>query len=216
MQDSMLARHGLHSHLGRFASLICSVLAFSLLCAASIAAAAGAANPRPPTLISTPRGPRAGAEELEEGEEEAEELEQEAEEEAGASSLAPPACTLRSAQVRIVVSAPRDTVSLSAHYTSYAPSPLRLDYWLKGTRGALQLGQTTEHLSEAGVIHRSEQLSEAAMVRVAAARAFIVHFEIAGAPAYCSHYAIQRLSVRSDFGGQSSWLAAAPHAAKDR
>jgi hypothetical protein len=217
MQDSMQAKHAPRPHLTRLASLICSVLAISLLCAAEIPGPA-AASPRPPALISTPRAPRVEVEELQEGEEEGEELEEEEEEEeeeAEASSLAPAACTLRSAQVRIVVSPPRDTVSLSARYTSYAPSPLILDYWLKGSRGALQLGQANEHLTDAGVIHQSQHLSESAMQKVAAARDFIVHFEIPGAPAYCSHYAIQRLSVHSESGGQSSWLAAAPHAAED-
>jgi hypothetical protein len=189
--------------IGVFASIL---IAISLLSASSLAAAASAPASRPQAL--NPARPILETEaelELEEPQElEEEEAE---EEEAEGASLAPAACLLRSAQARVVASAPTDTVRLRIRYTAYAPSQVRVDYWLKGGRGALQLGQLSEHLSEAGLLRQSEHLSPHAMAKVGAARAFIVHLAVPDTPSFCARYGTRRLTVKHLLDGQSAWLA---------
>ncbi len=202
----------------RLAALIAIGALLALLGPAAIASPAAAA-PRsiPPPGSRLPTPPRIETEELEEvEEEELEEAEgEEAEGEAGPRSLAPAQCMLRSATASVLASSSRDTVRLTVSYRAYAPSRLKLDFWLKGSRGALQLGQASERLSERGSLHQNAHLSDAEMEKVNAARAFIVHFDVAGAPAFCSRYATRRLTVRQILDGQSSWFSAAASAGEN-
>ena len=97
-------------------------------------------------------------------------------------------------------------------YSTYAPAQGKLDFWLKGGRGSLQLGAASDHLSERGALHQSAHLGALEMGKVNAARAFIVQLEVPGTPAYCSRYDTRRLTVRQTRGAQSTWVAAAPAA----
>jgi len=188
----------------------CIALSISLAGAASGAPPA-AASPRPTPPTRAAPAPSFSSEEGQEegGEEwEGEELEEEAqEEESEAATLPPSRCLLRTAAARIVTSTPHDSVSLAVRYTSYTPSEVTVDYWLKGGRGSLQLGKTRERFNERGLLHLSAHLSARAMAKAQAARAFIVSLNVAAAPSFCDRYAIRRLTVRLPAGGQTEWLA---------
>ena len=123
---------------------------------------------------------------------------------------------MRSAAARIVTSTPGDSVNLTVHYTSYAPSEVTVDYWLKGSRGSLQLGKARERFTEKGLLHLNEHLDPGAMAKARAARAFIVSLDVPAAPSFCDRYAIRRLTVRRLTGGQTDWLAPDSAAARDR
>jgi len=113
---------------------------------------------------------------------------------------------LRSAAADILASATSDRVTLTVRYSTYAPSDVTVGYWLKGTRGALQLGTEREHFAATGLVHLSERLDAGAMAKARAARAFIVSLKVPAAPAYCDRYAIRRLTLRRVRDGQTEWL----------
>jgi hypothetical protein len=169
-----------------------------------------AAAPRPAPLTRAALAPSASNEEEGEegggGSEGEEPEEQEQEEESEAATLPPTECLLRSAAARVVTSTPHDSVSLTVRYTSYAPSEVSVDYWLKGGRGSLQLGKARERFAEKGLLRLSEHLSARAMAKAQAARAFIVSLDVPAAPPLCDRYAIRRLTVRRPTGGQIDWL----------
>ncbi len=196
----------------------CIALSISLVGAASGAQPA-AASPPPTLLTRATVTPSFSNEEEEEGAEEweGEELEEEEqEEESEAANLPPVKCLLRTAAARIVTSTTHDSVNLTVHYTSYAPSEVTVDYWLKGGRGSLQLGKARERFTEKGLLQMSAHLDPRAMAKARAARAFIVSLDVPAAPSFCDRYAIRRLTVRRLSGGQTDWLAPDSAAARDR
>ncbi len=189
------------------AALACIAFAISLAGAASLAQPAGA-SPRPTPLtraVAPSSSPSAAAEEEEPEGEELEEEEEE-EEESEAATLPPAECLLRTATARIIASETHDSVSLAVRYTSYAPSEVTVEYWLKGGRGSLQLGKVRERFAAKGLFHLSEHLGARAMAKARAARAFIVSLDVPAAPSYCDRYAIRRLTLRRVADGQTEWL----------
>ncbi|HEY0390506.1 MAG TPA: hypothetical protein VGC63_02220 [Solirubrobacterales bacterium] len=141
-----------------------------------------------------------------EGEEEESEDEGEDEELGSVGSLLlPPECLLHTADARVDASASHGMVRLTIHYTSYTPTDVTVDYWLKGSKGSLQLGQAKHHLARHGTLRKDAHLSDHAMSKVLAARAFIVELGIPAAPSSCAKYATQRLSAKHGGGGHASW-----------
>ncbi|HEY6550413.1 MAG TPA: hypothetical protein VIY71_04350 [Solirubrobacterales bacterium] len=96
-------------------------------------------------------------------------------------------------------------VRLTIHYTSYAPSNVTVNYWLKGGKGSLQLGETKRHFARQGVFHEAAHVSDRAMTKVLAARAFIVQLGIPAAPSFCQKYSTQRLTAKHVAGGHATW-----------
>ncbi len=202
----------------RLAASVCIALSISLAGAASNAQPA-AASPRLTLLTETTLAPSFSNQEEEGGEErEGEELEEEEEqeEESEASTLPPVKCRLRTAAARIVTSTPQDSVNLTVHYTSYSPSEVTVEFWLKGGRGSLQLGRAKERFTERGLLHLSEHLNSREMAKARAARAFIVSLDVPAAPSSCDRYAIRRLTVRRLSGDHTDWLAPDPASAQGR
>lgn len=142
--------------------------------------------------------------------EEAEEEESEAEEEDGelgtvGALLLPPDCLLHTAEANVAASAAHGVVRLTIHYTSYTPTDVTVDYWLRGSKGSLQLGEAKHHLAQQGVLHEEEHISDRAMSKVLAARAFIVQLDVPAAPSSCDRYSTQRLTTRHMAGGHATW-----------
>jgi ribosomal protein L12E/L44/L45/RPP1/RPP2 len=144
-----------------------------------------------------------------EGEEGEEEESEDEEEDEGLGTvgplLLPPECLLHTAEAHVSASASHGMVRLTIRYTSYAPTDASVDYWLKGSKGALHLGETKRHFGRQGVLREETHVSDRAMAKVLAARAFIVQLDIAGAPSFCDQYSTQRLTVKHVAGNHATW-----------
>lgn len=197
----------------RLATLTWSLLAILLLAALLFVRQAEAATLTAPVLIpATVAGSVESdeAEEESEGEEgEDEESEDEEEDDEGSETvgplLLPPECLLHTAEANVSASAARGVVRLTIHYTSYTPTSVTVDYWLKGSKGSLQLGETKRHFARQGVIREEEHVSDHAMSKVLAARTFIVQLGITAAPSYCDRYSTQRLTAKHGGDGHATW-----------
>jgi hypothetical protein len=185
-----------------------SLFAIALLAAVLFARQAEAAT----VPLQAPPAASIESEEIEgeeesEGEEEDEESEGEEDEEPGIEGplLLPPECLLHTAEANVAASASNGVVRLTIHYTSYTPANVSVDYWLKGGKGSLQLGETKRHFARQGVFREDEHLSDHAMDKVLAARSFIVQLDIGGAPSFCDRYSTQRLTTKHVAGGHATW-----------
>jgi hypothetical protein len=194
----------------RLATFACSLLAISLLAALLFVRQAEAvtASAQAPIASFTESEEIEAEEEAEseEGEEESEE-EEEGEEKLGTAGplLLPPECLLHTAEANVAASAAHGVVRLTIHYTSYAPTNVTVDYWLKGSKGSLQLGETKRHFARQGVFREDTHVSDRAMSKVLAARAFIVQLGIPAAPSSCDRYSTQRLTAKHAAGGHATW-----------
>lgn len=194
--------------LTRLATLAWSLLAISLLAVLLFVRQAEAVTlpPQTPATLAT-ESEEIEAEEESEDEEEDEESEAEEDDEPGAvgALLLPPECLLHTAEAQVAASATPGVVRLTIHYTSYAPTNVSVKYWLKGSKGSLQLGETKRHFSRQGIFHEDARLSDRAMRKVLAARAFIVQLGIPAAPSSCEQYSTQRLTAKHVAGDHATW-----------
>lgn len=190
--------------LTRLATLAWTLLAVSLLAALLFVRQAEAATvPQAPAATESEE---IEAEEEFESEEEDEESEEEDEETGSVGPLLlPPECLLHTAEADVSASATAGLVRLTIHYTSYIPTNVSVKYWLKGSKGSLQLGETKRHFSRQGVFREDTHLSDRAMSKVLAARAFIVQLAIPAAPSSCEKYSTQRLTAKHLAGGHATW-----------
>jgi hypothetical protein len=196
----------------RLATLAWSLLAISLLAALLFVRQAEAASFAAP--LQTPAPSFAEAEEFEAGEEwedeegEGEESEDEGEAEKDGTVgplLLPPECLLHTADAQVTASATHGVVQLTIHYTAYTPTNVSVNYWLKGSKGSLQLGETKRHFARQGVFREEAHLGERAMSKALAAHTFLVQLEIPAAPSYCAKYSTQRLSTKHLAGSHATW-----------
>ncbi len=206
-------RTSLHSPqpLSRLATLAWTLLAISLLAALLFVRQAEAAVADPAQVFATSflEAEEGEAEEESESEEDEEEESEDEEEDEGIGTvgplLLPPECLLHTAEAHVAASAAHGAVQLTIHYTSYTPTNVSVDYWLKGGKGSLQLGETKRHFARQGVFREEAHLSDRAMGKVLAARSFVVQLDIAGAPSSCARYSTQRLTAKRVAGGRASW-----------
>jgi hypothetical protein len=202
--------------MSRLATLAWSLLAISLLAALLFVRQAEAASFAGP--IQTPVAGFAEAEDLEaeeewededEWEDEESEDEEEEDDDEGDESdgplLLPPECLLHTADAQVSASAAHGAVQLTIRYAAYTPTSVSVNYWLKGSKGSLQLGETKRHFARKGVFREEAHLSEHAMSKVLAARTFIVELEIPAAPSYCAKYSTQRLTAKHAAGSHATW-----------
>jgi hypothetical protein len=190
----------------RLATLAWSLLAISLLAALLFVRQAEAVTVPPPAPVTL----ATESEEIEaeeEFEDEDDESEAEEEDEPGAvgALLLPPECLLHTAEAQVAASATPGLVRLTIHYTSYAPTNVSVKYWLKGSKGSLQLGETKRHFSRQGVFREDAHVSDHAMSKVLAARAFVVQLGIPAAPSSCEKYSTQRLTAKHVAGDHATW-----------
>ncbi len=197
--------------LTRLATFAWSLLAICLLAALLFLRQAEAATARAFTAASPAmagnvedEGEFEEEDEWDEGEEEFEDEEDEGLGSEGPLFL-PPECLVHTAEAQVSASASRGVVQLTIHYTSYEPTNVNVEYWLKGGKGSLALGETKRHFSRQGVFREDTHVSDHAMSKVLAARTFIVQLGIPAAPSSCAKYATQRLTVKHGGGGHASW-----------
>lgn len=194
--------------LTRLATFAWTLLAISLLAALLFVRQAEAATvpAQAPAILAT-ESEDIEAEEEFEGDEEDEESGAEEDDELGSVGplFLPPECLLHTAEANVAASAAPGVVRLTIHYTSYTPTNVSVNYWLKGSKGSLQLGETKRHLSRQGVVREDAHLSDRAMSKVLAARAFIVQLGIPAAPSSCDKYSTQRLTSRHVAAGRATW-----------
>lgn len=212
--DRSQGRTSLHPPrpLSRLATLAWTLLAISLLAALLFVRQAEAVTVATPgqgplTATSSIEGAELEAEEESGGEEDEEESEEEEEDGPGATGplLLPPECLLHTAEAHVAASASQGVVRLTIHYTAYIPTEASVDYWLKGSRGALHLGETKGHFARQGVFREDAHVSDRAMSKVLAARAFIVQLGIPDAPPSCDRYSTQRLTSKHLTGNHATW-----------
>jgi hypothetical protein len=193
--------------LTRLATVAWSLLAILLLAAMLFARQAEAVTtPSPAPVASSVEAEEVEAEEEAE-DEEAEEEEEEEDEALGTTGplLLPPECLVHTAEAHVAASAVHGVVQLTIHYTSYTPTEVTVNYWLKGDKGSLQLAETKRHFSRQGVFREDEHVSDRAMSKVLAARAFIIQLGIPAAPSSCNRYSTQRLTAKHLAGGHATW-----------
>jgi hypothetical protein len=179
------------------------MLAISLLVAASLPLSAPAMTPELAQLEA-----EASEEETEEGEEESE-AEEEAEEEeefgSGHSVPLPAACVLRSVEPSVTVQFGPGEVRLTLRYEAEEPTRSAVEYWLKGSKGSLQLGFTSHRLGTHGTIHLNSHLDEREMAKARAARAFLVDVDVPETPSYCARYLTLRLTAKHLLAKRETW-----------
>lgn len=191
----------------RLATLAWSLLAVSLLVALLFVRQAEAATvpAQTPATISTESEEIEAEEEFEEEDEESEEEEEDEGPGTVGPLLLPPECLLHTAEAQVAASAAHGTVQLTIHYTAYAPINVSVNYWLKGSKGSLQLGETKRRFARQGIFRVDTHVSDRAMSKVLAARAFIVQLDIAAAPSSCAKYSTQRLTDKRTASGHATW-----------
>jgi len=118
---------------------------------------------------------------------------------------APEACALYSMSARIVSSERRHTVSLRVRYTSDEATGVKVEYWLKGSRGALQMKPLRRRMSRHGSLHGVERLSAREMAKLRAARSFVVDRDMTSTPSSCARYCTRHLTDRQQHGGRTVW-----------
>lgn len=188
----------------RLLAAIETLLALALLAIAMAPLAAPAISPAAARADAFAEEAEEEAEN-EEGEEE--EAEEEVEEELGAKSTGPlPAeCLLRTAEPSIVAQLNQGKLRLSLRYTTRTPTRVGVHYWLKGSKGSLQLGSTSGHLGSQGVLHLSRHLDEREIAKVRAARVFIVDLDVPAAPSSCNQFLTLRLAAKNLHRSRVTW-----------
>lgn len=143
-----------------------------------------------------------------EGEEE-EEICEEGEGEDGT----PPECLLSSAEATVSAVPARDTLRLAIRYTARSPTAVKVEYWLRGGKGPLRLGEDRKRFNRQGTFRSSERLSDPEMAKVVAARNFTVELQAVNTPGYCHRYFDQKLTLKRTSGGGLTWSEPAARAA---
>jgi hypothetical protein len=141
-------------------------------------------------------------EECEAAEEEDEEVECEDEE---VDFGPPPACFLSSADAAVSTDLVHNKLRLAVRYTAVQPATVAIDYWLRGSRGPLNLDGDEQRFGRDGVFRLTQSLTEAQAKRVAAAKNFTVTVDPVNAPKSCSEFLDQHLSVRKAVGPGEMW-----------
>lgn len=149
-----------------------------------------------------------------EGEVEGEEweLEIEAEEEAeeedfemGGPTVLPSECLLRTADPSVVAVPDHSHLQLALRYTSEAPLNVGVEYWLKGGKGALQLGSAKRHLGKRGVLRMNRHLDERELAKLRAARLIMLRLELPDVDPYCKPFLTFRLDAKRQTGGRTTF-----------
>jgi hypothetical protein len=121
------------------------------------------------------------------------------------SPVLPPECLLRTAAPSVVVLLAHESLSLTLRYTATSPTKVTVEYWLKGTKGTLELDSDTHHFGKQGVLHLSRHLDEREMAKARAARAFMVTLDVPEAPSNCDRYLALRLTAKHSTGSRATW-----------
>lgn len=186
------------------------MLALSLLVAASLPLSAPATPPEPVQFeaeVSAEEGEEEGESEGEEEAESEEEAEEDEEEEfvSGHSVPLPSECILRSVEPSVAVQHDHQDVHLTLRYAAEEPAKASVSYWLKGSKGSLQLGSASRRLGEHGTVRLSDHMDEREVAKVRAARAFLVSLDLPEAPSSCTRYLTLHLTARHQLANLETW-----------
>jgi hypothetical protein len=202
------------AHLARLAWLGAFLLTLVLILGLGVVRSAQAA-PTPALVSGIVQIDDEGEEEAEEdGDEEleaeaceiAEEEGEEVECEGAEEVLGPPsACLLSGADAAVSADLVHGKLRLALRYTAAKPATVAVDYWLRGSRGPLNLEGAQKHLGRGGVLHLTQSLTDAQAKKVAAAKSFTVTVDPVNAPDSCGAFLDQHLSVRKAIGGGDLW-----------
>lgn len=125
----------------------------------------------------------------------------------------PPECLLSSAEATVSALPGRDTLRLAVEYTARTPAAIKVEYWLRGGKGPLRLGEERKRFNRQGTFRSSERLTDPQMAKVVAARNFTVELQAVNTPGYCHRYFDQKLTVKRAVGGGLTWSEPAARAA---
>jgi hypothetical protein len=134
-------------------------------------------------------------------------------EEAEGEDGTPPECLLSSAEATVSALPARDTLRLSVRYTSRTPAAVKVEYWLRGGKGPLRLGEDRKRFNRQGTFRSTDRLSDPEMAKVLAARNFTVELQAVNTPRYCHRYFDQKLTVKRNSAGALTWSEPAARAA---
>jgi hypothetical protein len=125
----------------------------------------------------------------------------------GEHGAGPESCTLSRVSALVVASERRDAVRLLVDYRSKKATKVDVKYWLKGSRGALQLKPLRRRMSRRGSLYGVERLNAHEMSKVRAARAFVVDLDMAATPSSpsCKRHRMRHLTARRGRRGQTVW-----------
>jgi hypothetical protein len=120
---------------------------------------------------------------------------------------APESCTLDQVSARVVASERKDAVRLLVDYRSKKPTKVDVKYWLKGSRGALQLKPLRRRMSQHGSLYGVERLNAHEMSKVRAARAFVVDLDMAATPSSssCERHRTRHLTAKRGRRNRTVW-----------
>jgi hypothetical protein len=139
-----------------------------------------------------------------------EEVEEEDDEEfepggtAGPAAL-PPECVLSTASVDVIAVPDHGRVQLNLRYTAENPTGIGVEYWLKGSKGSLQLGSVKRKLGTQGVLHLSRHLDEREATKVRAARVIMVGLDVPAVDSYCKPFLVFRLDAKRQQAKRTAW-----------
>lgn len=170
----------------------------------------------PPSAVEEEWEEEAGEWEIEEGEEEEWEVGEEVEvggdggwEVAGEErhGEAPESCSLSQVSALVIASERKDAVQLLVDYTLKKATKVNIEYWLKGSRGALQLKPLRRRMSRRGSLYGVERLTPREMSKVRAARAFVVDLDMAATPSSssCERHRTRHLTARRELRDRTVW-----------
>lgn len=132
----------------------------------------------------------------------------EAEEEDSQGPEAPEECLLTSAKATVSAAPNRDQVRLQVRYRTISPTPVTVDYGLRGSKGSLYLGSEKKRFGLNGVLRLSDDLTEPQMSKVMAAKGFTVRIRVPAAPHYCQSLFDRQLDLRQNTPTGASWTQA--------
>lgn len=208
-QDAHLARH---AWWGAFALTLLLILGLGF-----VRSAQAASSPLPPLavpgIVEIDDEEAEDEEESEDEEVEAEEceaIEEEGEEEecegAKGDLTPPPACFLSSVDAAVSADLVHNKLHLALRYTAVKPAAVGVDYWLRGSKGPLNLEGDQKHFGRSGVFRLTQSLTDAQVKKVAAAKSFNISVAPVNAPRSCSSYLDQQLEVKRAAPGGAMWI----------
>ncbi len=183
-----------------------SAQALTVPVASTVAAATAGPPEEPEDEAEGEEGEDLEGEECEAGEEEAEEEGEEEEcEETSGPGPAPEQCRTSTAIATVSVDGASNRVRLAIRYTAASPATVAIEYWLRGSKGPLDMGIERARFGAKGVFRDTESMSAAQMTKVMAAKSFTVRLRPAGAPDYCHRFLDSHLTARHASHGELTW-----------
>lgn len=118
----------------------------------------------------------------------------------------PAACFLETADAAVSADLVHDKLRLALRYTAGKPAAVSVDYFLRGSKGALNLEGDQKHFGRDGVFRLTQDLTDVQAKKVAAAKSFTVTVDPVNAPRSCGEFLDQHLTVKRGASGGAMWV----------